>query len=74
MRRTLGFLIGVLVGGLVGAATALLLTPSSGQQIRGALRDRGQALIDEIRLAADSRRIELRERLENLRAPRLPQG
>jgi gas vesicle protein len=66
--------MGVLVGGLVGAISALLLTPSSGPQLRGALRDRGQALIDEVRVAADSRRIELRERLETLRAPRLPQG
>jgi gas vesicle protein len=74
MRRALGFLIGVLVGGLVGAVTALLLAPSSGQQLRGSLRDRGQSFLDEIRVAADSRRIELRERLENLRAPRLPQG
>jgi gas vesicle protein len=29
------FLIGTLIGGLVGAATALLLSPKSGPELRG---------------------------------------
>ena len=70
MRRMFGFLIGILVGSLVGSTIALLMAPESGENLRGQLRDRGQGLINEVRHAADSRRIELRGRLESLRAPR----
>jgi gas vesicle protein len=65
-----GFLIGVLVGALVGSMVALLLAPESGDKLRGELRDRGQGFMSEVRHAADSRRIELRGRLDSLRAPR----
>ena len=40
-----GFLAGLLVGGLVGAALALLYTPRSGQQNRGALLERAGNLV-----------------------------
>ncbi len=70
MRRMFGFLIGILAGGLVGGVLALLLAPESGEQLRGQLRDRGQVFINDVRHSADSRRIELRNRLESLRAPK----
>jgi len=70
MRRMFGFLIGVLVGALVGSTIALLITPGSGEQLRGQIRERGQGFANQIRGAADSRRIELRGRLESMRAPR----
>ncbi|MBI3151034.1 MAG: YtxH domain-containing protein [Chloroflexi bacterium] len=70
MRRMFGFLIGIFVGGLVGAVIALLLAPESGENLRTQLRDRGQGFMNEIRHSADSRRIELRNRLESLRTPR----
>jgi gas vesicle protein len=70
MRRMFGFLIGILVGSLVGSTIALLMAPESGEELRGKLRDRGQGLLNDVRHAADSRRIELRGRLESLRAPR----
>jgi gas vesicle protein len=65
-----GFMIGILVGALVGSTIALLMAPESGDTLRSRLRERGQSVFDEIRQAADSRRIELRHRLEELRAPR----
>jgi len=65
-----GFLIGILAGALVGGVMALLLAPESGEKLRGQLRDRGQVFMNDVRHSADSRRIELRNRLENLRAPR----
>jgi gas vesicle protein len=65
-----GFLIGVLVGALVGSTVALLMAPESGEQLRAGLRERGQGLANQMKNAADSRRIELRSRLETLRAPR----
>jgi gas vesicle protein len=65
-----GFLIGIFTGALVGGVMALLLAPESGEQLRGQLRDRGQVFMNDIRHSADSRRIELRNRLESLREPR----
>ncbi|MCZ2120694.1 MAG: YtxH domain-containing protein [Anaerolineales bacterium] len=65
-----GFLIGIFVGSLVGSMIALLLAPESGEDLRGRLRERGQGLLNDVRHSADSRRIELRDRLESLRAPR----
>jgi hypothetical protein len=70
MRRMFGFLIGVFVGALVGSTIALLLTPESGQEMRGELRARGEGFVHQIRSAADERRVELRNRLDALRAPR----
>ena len=70
MRKTFGFLIGIAVGGLVCGTIALLLAPESGEELRTQLRDRGQNFYDDVRHAADERRIELRQRLEILRAPR----
>ena len=70
MRRMFGFMIGIFVGALVGSTVALLMAPESGENLRGQLRDRGQGFLSEVRHAADSRRIELRGRLESLRAPR----
>jgi gas vesicle protein len=70
MRKIFGFLIGVTVGGLVGSTIALLLAPESGEQLRAELRSRGEAFFNEVRHAADERRIELRQRLETMREPR----
>lgn len=71
MRRMFGFLIGIFVGGLVGSVLALLLAPESGENLRAQLRDRGQGFVNDIRHSADSRRIELRNRLETMRTPRV---
>ena len=70
MRRMFGFLIGITVGGLVGSSIALLLAPEAGEDLRNELRARGQNFFNDVRHAADERRIELRQRLEVMRAPR----
>ena len=70
MNRMFGFLIGVTVGGLVGSTIALLMAPDSGELLRGRLRERGQNFFYEVRHAADERKIELRQRLEDMRTPR----
>jgi gas vesicle protein len=68
MRKIFSFMIGTLVGGLFGAMIALLLAPESGQDLRTTLRERGQSFFGEIKQAADNRRIELKDHLENLRS------
>jgi len=40
------FLVGFIVGGLVGAATALLLAPQSGEETRAYIRDKSIELKD----------------------------
>ena len=70
MKRIFGFLIGITVGGLVGSSIALLMAPDTGAGLRSQLRERGQNFFSDIRHAADERRIELRQRLEVMRAPR----
>ncbi len=69
MRRLLNFLTGAIFGGLVGAALALILTPSSGEQLRGNIQSRYIELRDEVQQAADTRRTELEEQLRELRRP-----
>ncbi|HET8563633.1 MAG TPA: YtxH domain-containing protein [Candidatus Binatia bacterium] len=71
MRRMFGFLIGITVGGLVGSTIALLMAPESGELLRSQLRERGQNFFYEVRHAADERKIELRQRLEDMRSPRV---
>jgi len=70
MKRVFGFLIGITVGGLVGSTIALLMAPETGENLRGQLRERGQNFFSDVQHAADERRIELRRRLEDMRAPR----
>lgn len=70
MRRVFSFLLGVLAGGLVGAALSLLLTPASGNELREQFCERLNSVRDDIQAAAVARRSELEEQLARLRAPR----
>jgi gas vesicle protein len=70
MRRIFSFFIGATIGGLIGAMVALLFAPASGEKVRAQITDRTQAFATEIRQAANTKRIELQERLEVLRAPK----
>ena len=70
MRKIFGFLTGATIGALVGALFGLLFAPASGEEIRTQINDRAQSMAADIRQAAGSKRIELQERLETLRAPK----
>lgn len=70
MRRLTMLLAGTVCGALVGAVTALLLAPYSGQELRDQMSQRAQAIRDDVREAYDSRRAQLEAELEALRAPR----
>jgi hypothetical protein len=70
MRRMFGFMMGIVVGALIGSAVALLLAPETGDKFRSEIRARGEVLVNDVRHAAQARRIELTEQLESMRAPR----
>ncbi len=69
MRRFMNFLAGAMCGALVGAVTALLLAPSSGEVLQQRLRERTMSLRDEIREAYEARMAQLEAELEALRKP-----
>ena len=70
MRKFFSFLMGTVMGALVGATIALLLAPESGDELRGTIRQRFVTLKDEVSQAASSRKIELEDKLANLRQPK----
>jgi gas vesicle protein len=70
MRRLFSFLAGVVIGGLVGAVLALLLTPVSGKNIQAQLRERVEYIQLEVQKAATEQRAELERQLAALRAPK----
>jgi len=72
MRKAFAYVFGAAIGALVGGTIALLLAPSSGEALRGQIRDRGVAFTSEVQQAASVRRAELQARLNELRAPRKP--
>jgi gas vesicle protein len=71
MRKFASFTIGAVIGGLVGATLSLLFAPESGTELRAQIRERAEAFTAEVRQAVNSKRIELQDRLETLRAPKV---
>jgi len=68
MSRIANFIIGLLLGGMVGSALALLLTPVSGESLRNQMRETVIEVQEEVRQAANARRAELEKQLAALRA------
>lgn len=71
MRRLAGFLVGLIIGGLVGSVLALLFAPSSGKQLQQQITETLDRLSGEVRSAAEQRRKELEEELNRLRQGRI---
>ena len=67
MRWFGNFLLGALIGGIVGAVSVLLLTPATGSETRGRIADYAHNVEDQVRQAALTRRQELQIELESLR-------
>ncbi len=67
MRKLMAFLSGVLNGAIVGAVTALMLTPQSGKELREQARQRYNDMLEEGRKAADARRAEVLAEFEELK-------
>jgi gas vesicle protein len=70
MNKLMGFLAGALCGAVVGAVSALLLAPTSGEELRGRTRAQFEDLVEEARLAATEKRAELEKQLATLKSPR----
>jgi gas vesicle protein len=70
MRKIFNFMVGMMMGGLVGATVALLFAPTSGEDIRSQIQEQSIRLRDEVKSVAEARRAELERELANLRAPR----
>ena len=69
MRRLINFIFGAIIGAFVGAAAAILLAPSSGNDLRVEMRERFKGLWDELQEAAQDRRTEMESQLEEMRKP-----
>ena len=67
MRKLSSFLTGLILGGSLSAAAALLLAPRSGEGFRGRIREEIQDIIDAGRRASEDRRDELEQQLDSLR-------
>ena len=70
MKGFMNFLSGMVVGALVGASLAILLAPSSGDELRNQLQSRVDTIQTDVKQAAETRRAELEKQLAELRAPR----
>ncbi len=69
MRKFFSFFMGLMMGGVVGATVALLLAPTSGEEMREQLQEQSIRLRDEVKAVAEARRAELERELSALRAP-----
>lgn len=67
MRGTISFILGIMFGGMIGAVAGLVLAPYAGEETRERIRANVEEIINEGRLAAESRRSELESQLEQLR-------
>ncbi len=72
MQRFLSFFIGFLVGALVGGVAAIMLAPTSGEELRVQIQDRAATMREEVKHAAAERRAELEQQLATMRSPQPP--
>ena len=58
MQKFFSFLAGLMSGSIVGATAALLLTPSSGEQLRREAQARWEEALDEAKKAMEETRLQ----------------
>ena len=61
------FLAGFIIGGLVGAAAALLLAPQSGEETRAVIKEKGIELKDKAVMTAEDARVRAEHALDEAR-------
>ena len=69
MNRALNFLLGVTLGGIIGATLAILLAPHSGEELRAEINLKTDRIRTEVSQAAAERRAELERQLASLKSP-----
>jgi gas vesicle protein len=67
MNKVFSFLAGGMCGALVGAVTALLLAPASGDELRSNAVARWDMALQDARMAMEERRVELERQFERMR-------
>jgi gas vesicle protein len=72
MRKFFSFVAGSISGALVGSVVALLMAPSSGDELRGSAQSRLDGFLNEVRRASAERRAELEAELEMLKRGEAP--
>ena len=68
--KAVRFMEGFMIGGLLGAAMALLLSPSSGVALRDQIQSEVERVRSDVNRAAAERRAEMERQLAALRAPK----
>jgi gas vesicle protein len=66
MRKILAFTAGAMCGAIVGAIAALMLAPTSGDELREQTRKRFDEIMEEGKKAAADRRAELEAQLRKM--------
>jgi gas vesicle protein len=64
MNKILSFMAGALCGAVVGATVALLMAPSSGEDLRGEMVHRWEDALNEARQAMEDTRRDLQAQFE----------
>lgn len=66
MRKFASFVFGAVIGALFGVVVALLIAPSSGEELQAKARERVKHLRDEVQNAYEMRAAQLQAELEAL--------
>ena len=72
MSKFFNFIAGATLGALVGASIAILLAPTSGEELQAQIKSQVDQIQLEVKTAASDRRAELEKQLSSLREPRPP--
>ena len=66
--RVLNFMLGLLIGAILGAGVVLLTTPQSGEDVQRLTREKMDSLLNEGRRAFEIRKAELEKRMTSIQA------
>ena len=69
MKKAMAFIFGAVLGGVLGGITALMLAPYSGEELRTVIQKKVDNIQIEIKEAAQKKRAELEEQLDELIHP-----
>ncbi len=59
MKKLANFILGTVMGALVGSTVAILLAPYSGEELRNEIASRATSFRDDVIAATENKRIEL---------------